>query len=86
MLDRLKYWRRIASAYLLSNNSALTFWHERPAAESAARFNDLGPYYMTFADKAAYPGPFDAKGVPLLDYHGLIGRQEASRLSRFPRK
>jgi hypothetical protein len=30
---------------------------------------------MTFADKALYPGPFDDKGIPLLDYHGRIGRQ-----------
>ena len=30
---------------------------------------------MTFADKARYPGPFDEQGVPLLDYHGGIGRR-----------
>jgi hypothetical protein len=75
MRDRLRYWRRIGSAYLLADNSALTFWHERPAAEPSARFDALGPYYMTFADKAAYPGPFDASGTPLLDYHGDIGRR-----------
>lgn len=73
VLNRLNYWRRIASAYLLSSNSNLTFWHERPANRADARPD--GPYYMTFADKASYPGPFDAAGVPLLDYHGTIGRQ-----------
>jgi len=30
---------------------------------------------MTFAGKAAYEGPFDAEGVPLIDYRGSIGRQ-----------
>ena len=75
VLDRLRYWRRISSAYIFSTNSALTFWHERPAVNSRACFDLIGPYYMIFADKAAYPGPFDAKGVPLLDYHGDIGRQ-----------
>jgi hypothetical protein len=30
---------------------------------------------MTFAGKARYKGPFDAAGIPLLDYQGDIGRQ-----------
>jgi len=30
---------------------------------------------MTFEDKARYPGPFDDNGIPLLDYHGTIGKQ-----------
>jgi heparosan-N-sulfate-glucuronate 5-epimerase len=32
-------------------------------------------YFMRFAGKARYQGPFDAAGVPLLDYQGDIGRQ-----------
>lgn len=75
MVERLRYWRRIAAAYLFSRNSALTFWHESPAVHPGARYDAIGPYYQTFADKARYPGPFDAQGVPLLDYHGSIGRQ-----------
>lgn len=75
MIERLGYWRRIAGVYLLPRHSALTFWHETPAASREARFDVLGPYYQTFADKARYPGPFDENGVPLLDYHGGIGRQ-----------
>lgn len=74
MFDRLRYWRRIAAAYG-SSNSALTFWHETPEAHPGARYDAIGPYYQTFADKARYPGPFDAQGVPLLDYHGSIGRR-----------
>lgn len=30
---------------------------------------------MTFEEKALYPGPFDEHGIPLLDYHGEVGRQ-----------
>lgn len=75
MMNRLRYWRRIGWSYLLAKNSNLTFWHERPAVHPGATYNALGPYYMTFADKSLYPGPFDANGVPMLDYHGDIGRQ-----------
>ena len=30
---------------------------------------------MVFAEKADYKGPYDADGIPQLDYHGHIGRQ-----------
>ena len=30
---------------------------------------------MPFLRKADYPGPFDARGIPLLDYQGSLGRQ-----------
>jgi len=71
---RLRYWRRIADAYLLGGTSQLSFWHETPEAHPLAAFDRLGPYYMTFAGKAAYAGPFDADGVPQLDYRGQLGR------------
>jgi heparosan-N-sulfate-glucuronate 5-epimerase len=35
----------------------------------------LGAYYMLFREKADYAGPFDASGIPMLDYRGAIGRQ-----------
>jgi heparosan-N-sulfate-glucuronate 5-epimerase len=75
MPSRAQYLKRIFSAYLFSQNSNLTFWHETPAANPAARFDELGPYYMTFEKKAYYPGPFDNYDIPLLDYHGQIGKQ-----------
>lgn len=75
MANKLHYWNRIFQAYLFARTSNLTFWHERPAVNPRARHDRLGPYYMTFADKAAYPGPFDDEGVPRLDYHGRIGVQ-----------
>jgi hypothetical protein len=63
-------------AYVLRKNSQLSFWHEQPQVNDNA-FNGeaVGEYYMTFFDKANYPGPFDGEGIPLLDYHGVIGRQ-----------
>jgi heparosan-N-sulfate-glucuronate 5-epimerase len=75
VLGRLRYWRRIAQAYVLPGPSPLDFWHETPEAHPKAVFDELGPYYMTFAGKAAYAGPFDDRGVPLLDYRGDIGRR-----------
>ena len=73
--SRLAYYRRIFSAYVLRRRSQLSFWHETPELNAEASFDSPGQYYMTFADKAAYAGPFDAAGVPLIDYRGSIGRQ-----------
>lgn len=73
--SRLNYLRRIFSAYVIGGNSHLTFWHETPEQNHAALADELGEYYMLFAQKADYPGPYDSDGIPLLDYHGKIGRQ-----------
>ncbi len=72
---RLNYYRRISSAYLLPGKSQLTFWHDRPQENSATPVGQLGEYYMPFTEKAGYAGPFDADGIPLLNYHGKIGLQ-----------
>jgi heparosan-N-sulfate-glucuronate 5-epimerase len=71
----LRYYRRIFSAYLLGGKSHLTFWHETPAENPHATVNELGEYYMLFAEKADYQGLYDESGIPLLDYHGQIGAQ-----------
>jgi len=63
------------SLNLGSRNSQLTFWHETPAVNTEAFTGEPGQYYMTFKQKALYPGPFDEKGIPLLDYHGKVGQQ-----------
>jgi heparosan-N-sulfate-glucuronate 5-epimerase len=75
LANRLHYYRRIASAYLLPGQSQLTFWHETPELNQHLRTNSLGEYYMKFSEKADYAGHHDAKGIPMLDYHGTIGRQ-----------
>lgn len=72
---RLAYLSRIVDVYLFSRRGPLAFWYERPELNEAAFGPRLGEYYMTFAGKANYAGPFDAAGVPQLDYRGDIGRQ-----------
>jgi hypothetical protein len=74
-VDRLQYFRRIFHSYLLPGASQLTFWHETPQVNPNEHTDELGEYYMLFAQKADYSGPFDSAGVPMLDYHGQIGRQ-----------
>ncbi len=71
---RLNYYRRIFGAYLTPATSQLTFWHEQPAVNDF-KPGQLGPYYMTFAQKADYAGVFDHQGIPKLDYLGVIGPQ-----------
>ena len=71
---RLNYYRRIFGAYLTPSQSQLTFWHERPAINTFDPTR-LGPYYMTFEQKADYGGTYDCVGIPMLDYLGAIGPQ-----------
>jgi heparosan-N-sulfate-glucuronate 5-epimerase len=74
-VDRLHYYRRIASAYLLPVRSQLSFWYDQPRPNPQACIDQLGQYYMPFFEKAGYAGSFDSDGIPLLDYHGKIGLQ-----------
>jgi hypothetical protein len=69
------YYRRICRAYLLPGMSQLSFWHDSAEYNPNASLHALGEYFMTFAEKAAYNGPHDAMGIPLLEYHGSIGLQ-----------
>ncbi len=75
MFNRLNYYRRVVSAYVLRRPSQLTFWHEVPEINESARPGELGEYWMTFRAKAEYPGPYDSAGIPLLHYRGAIGLQ-----------
>jgi len=75
---KINYLKRIFSAYVFKRNSQLTFWHGRPFVNENAFPTDdqrLGQYYQSFEKKALYPGPFDEHGIPLLNYHGVIGKQ-----------
>src|SRR5438874_12562376 len=72
---RFHYYRRIVRAYLLRGDSQLSFWHDRPEVNPHASCSEIGEYYMSFAQKAEYRGRYDASGIPMLDYHGRIGRQ-----------
>ena len=72
---RWHYYRRIFSAYLGSGRSQLTFWHEVPEMNPRATARRLGEYYMLFRGKVDYAGHYDAAGIPMLDYRGVIGLQ-----------
>jgi heparosan-N-sulfate-glucuronate 5-epimerase len=70
----VSYLTRVLRVYAQKGSGPLAFWYERPEINESAC--DGGPgYFMRFAGKARYPGPFDADGIPLLDYRGDIGRQ-----------
>jgi hypothetical protein len=73
--NRLQYYRRIFSSYLVPGRSQLTFWHDTPQANPKATTDKLGEYYMDFGTKADYSGQYDSHGIPMLDYHGAIGLQ-----------
>jgi len=75
MLKKIQYIHRILASYLFCHNSQLSFWHEKPEVNPSLNGNGKKEYYMPFTQKALYPGPFDEQGIPLLDYHGKIGKQ-----------
>src|SRR6202166_3837194 len=71
----LSYYRRIFRAYMYPGASQLSFWHDPAELNLNAQIASLGEYFMTFAEKARDAGPHDTLGIPLLNYHGLIGLQ-----------
>jgi hypothetical protein len=72
---RLRYWRRVLSAYVGGGQSHLTFWHGTVELNEQADPRTLGQYWQFFPEKADYPGQHDADGIPMLDYHGHVGLQ-----------
>lgn len=72
---RAQYLRRVWDAYVGRGRSQLTFWHETSTLNPVTDPWTLGPYYMPFDQKADYPGPRDANGIPQLDYRGVLGVQ-----------
>jgi hypothetical protein len=70
---RLAYLARVLRVYAHRGSGPLSFWYEQPLVNERAFDGD--EYFMAFAGKAGYKGPFDAAGIPLLDYQGDIGRQ-----------
>ena len=75
MSRRLAYLARVAVVYARQSRGPLAFWHEAPQVNEEGVSGDASQYFMRFQGKAAYAGPFDETGVPLLDYGGDIGRQ-----------
>ncbi|MEW5724502.1 MAG: D-glucuronyl C5-epimerase family protein [Thermodesulfobacteriota bacterium] len=78
MLTRVKYLRRILSAYVLKKKSGnLSFWHTDLWANrlEARDLRALRRYPMNFTSKTAYNGPRDEDGVIMLDYQADLGLQ-----------
>ena len=75
ILSRLHYFRRVLRAYFGPGHSQLSFWHDQPAVNLNFTVGELGEYYMPFLEKAGYAVASDGAGIPMLDYHGKIGRQ-----------
>lgn len=73
-MARVEYLTRILQVYARPSSGPLSFWHEEPEVNEARR-RDARHYFMRFRGKANYAGPFDARGIPLIDYRGRIGRQ-----------
>lgn len=71
---RVAYLARVLRVYSHPSSGPLSFWYEPPELSERA-FEGGADYFMRFAGKARYEGPFDAAGIPLLDYQGDIGRQ-----------
>jgi hypothetical protein len=71
---RVSYLARVLRVYAHRSSGPLSFWYERPELNERA-FGGGREYFMRFQGKALYRGPFDAAGIPLLDYQGDIGRQ-----------
>src|SRR5690606_27832244 len=70
---RLRYWKRVLSAYAGGGQSHLTFWHGTPEVNQRAEPGSVGEYWQFFPEKADYPGQHDADGIPMLDYRGHVG-------------
>jgi hypothetical protein len=70
----VSYLARVLRVYMHKRSGPLSFWYEQPELNERA-FRGLPDYFMRFAGKARYAGPFDPDGIPLLDYRGDIGRQ-----------
>jgi len=70
----MSYLARVLRVYTHKRSGPLSFWYEQPELNERA-FRGLPDYFMRFAGKARYAGPFDSDDIPLLDYRGDIGRQ-----------
>jgi len=75
VIKKFNYLRRVFKAYLSGEDSQLTFWHGTPRVNFESVYDRIGQYYMPFTKKADYQAHLDDSGIPLLDYHGIVGLQ-----------
>jgi len=75
-LPHLERYNRLVRVQLLKQNSVKRIWsyagdlnmHRLTVPDDLLR-----GYYLDFSRDADYSGPYDSQGIPLLDYHGVIG-------------
>lgn len=58
----------------MNATSSVSFWHT-PIGQVVYDYPTLVDYPIDFSAKCSYAGPFDAAGIPMLDYTGEIGVQ-----------
>lgn len=58
----------------MSSASSVSFWHT-PIDRVVYDYKSLSDYYIDLSAKSSYAGPFDDRGIPVLDYTGEIGKQ-----------
>lgn len=61
-------------ARYLHPRSAVSFWHTTVEPVDYD-YDTLNDYYIDFRSKLTYKGPYDFKGIPLLNYFGAVGIQ-----------
>lgn len=68
--------KRVLTVFMryLHPRSAVSFWHT-PIRGVEYDYSTLDDYYIDFSAKPCYLGPYDERGIPLLDYLGDVGRQ-----------
>jgi len=59
-------------ARYLHPRGAVSFWHT-PIRPVLYNYAGLGDYYIDLTAKTRYKGPYDADGIPLLNYFGPVG-------------
>lgn len=74
-MKRIKYYKRLFETYISKKESHIKFWKNIPEINKEVDYSKIGKYYLTLSQKGNYSGPFDSKGIPLLNYLGDIGVQ-----------
>lgn len=75
MLEKIARHRLIMTLFrYLHPRGAVSFWHTH-IDPVYYQYETLDSYYIDLRAKMKYLGPYDAEGVPMLNYFGVIGTQ-----------
>jgi hypothetical protein len=77
-MSHLDRYYRLWRTHVLQQGGVKKFW-TTTGRLNEARLKDpndlLKGYFLDFSLDAHYPGPFDSRGVPMIDYGGTVGVQ-----------